>query len=264
MWLLAVSPVWAETVEWVRTPIPVTLGVGVERQVRFEGPAHGGRARRASGDRRPSRGSSPTTPPTGSRPSRSRRAGSGCAWSAPASSCCSTSPRWRTRAARRSRSRCASLGRRRTPSRRSHVPAEDPRDGGGGAHPRRRPARPRPAPAWRSAGGDGRGRDRARRRRRRSTATRTGRGCAGPWSGSLRARGSSSPPSRRRTARPSRWRSTCAGSARRVRPAAARPGGSSPSAGPVRRSPRPGRQGSPRASGVVSREPFDRVTEAAR
>ncbi len=29
----------AETVEWVRTPIPVTLGVGVERQVRFEGPA---------------------------------------------------------------------------------------------------------------------------------------------------------------------------------------------------------------------------------
>ena len=39
VWLLAVSPVWAETVEWVRTPIPVTLGVGVERQVRFEGPA---------------------------------------------------------------------------------------------------------------------------------------------------------------------------------------------------------------------------------
>ena len=37
--LLAASPVWAETVEWVRTPIPVTLGVGVERQVRFEGPA---------------------------------------------------------------------------------------------------------------------------------------------------------------------------------------------------------------------------------
>ena len=29
----------AETVEWERTPIPVTLGVGVERQVRFEGPA---------------------------------------------------------------------------------------------------------------------------------------------------------------------------------------------------------------------------------
>ena len=39
VWLLAASPVWAETVEWVRTPIPVTLGVGVERQVRFEGPA---------------------------------------------------------------------------------------------------------------------------------------------------------------------------------------------------------------------------------
>ena len=37
--LLAASPGWAETVEWVRTPIPVTLGVGVERQVRFEGPA---------------------------------------------------------------------------------------------------------------------------------------------------------------------------------------------------------------------------------
>ena len=29
----------AETVEWERTPIPVTLAVGVERQVRFEGPA---------------------------------------------------------------------------------------------------------------------------------------------------------------------------------------------------------------------------------
>ena len=29
----------AETVEWDRTPIPVTLAVGVERQVRFEGPA---------------------------------------------------------------------------------------------------------------------------------------------------------------------------------------------------------------------------------
>ena len=37
--LLAASPVGAETVEWVRTPIAVTLGVGVERQVRFEGPA---------------------------------------------------------------------------------------------------------------------------------------------------------------------------------------------------------------------------------
>lgn len=29
----------AETVEWERTPIPVTLAVGIERQVRFEGPA---------------------------------------------------------------------------------------------------------------------------------------------------------------------------------------------------------------------------------
>ena len=29
----------AETVEWDRTPIPLTLAVGVERQVRFEGPA---------------------------------------------------------------------------------------------------------------------------------------------------------------------------------------------------------------------------------
>ena len=37
--LLAASSVRAETVEWARTPIPVTLGVGVERQVRFEGPA---------------------------------------------------------------------------------------------------------------------------------------------------------------------------------------------------------------------------------
>ena len=37
--LLAVAGARAETVEWVRTPIPVTLGVGVERQVRFEGPA---------------------------------------------------------------------------------------------------------------------------------------------------------------------------------------------------------------------------------
>ena len=30
---------FAEAVEWERTPIPVTLAVGVERQVRFEGPA---------------------------------------------------------------------------------------------------------------------------------------------------------------------------------------------------------------------------------
>ena len=37
--LLAAWGAQAETVEWVRTPIPVTLGVGVERQVRFEGPA---------------------------------------------------------------------------------------------------------------------------------------------------------------------------------------------------------------------------------
>ena len=37
--LLVASTVRAETVEWERTPIPVTLGVGVERQVRFEGPA---------------------------------------------------------------------------------------------------------------------------------------------------------------------------------------------------------------------------------
>ena len=29
----------AEAVEWERTPIPVTLAVGVERQIRFEGPA---------------------------------------------------------------------------------------------------------------------------------------------------------------------------------------------------------------------------------
>ena len=35
-WACAAS---AETVEWERTPIPVTLAVGVERQVRFEGPA---------------------------------------------------------------------------------------------------------------------------------------------------------------------------------------------------------------------------------
>ena len=37
--LLAAAGARAETVEWARTPIPVTLGVGVERQVRFEGPA---------------------------------------------------------------------------------------------------------------------------------------------------------------------------------------------------------------------------------
>ena len=41
---LGVCALWAwaaaaETVEWERTPIPVTLAVGVERQVRFEGPA---------------------------------------------------------------------------------------------------------------------------------------------------------------------------------------------------------------------------------
>ena len=36
VWACAAS---AETVEWERTPIPVTLAVGVERQVRFEGPA---------------------------------------------------------------------------------------------------------------------------------------------------------------------------------------------------------------------------------
>ncbi len=35
-WLCAAS---AETVEWERTPIPVTLAVGVEREIRFEGPA---------------------------------------------------------------------------------------------------------------------------------------------------------------------------------------------------------------------------------
>ena len=37
--LLAAAGAQAETVEWSRTPIPVILGVGVERQVRFEGPA---------------------------------------------------------------------------------------------------------------------------------------------------------------------------------------------------------------------------------
>ena len=41
-WVVFVLVAWgarAETVEWARTPIAVTLGVGVERQVRFEGPA---------------------------------------------------------------------------------------------------------------------------------------------------------------------------------------------------------------------------------
>ena len=41
-WVVFLLVAWgaqAETVEWVRTPIAVTLGVGVERQVRFEGPA---------------------------------------------------------------------------------------------------------------------------------------------------------------------------------------------------------------------------------
>ena len=36
LWACAAS---AETVEWERTPIPVTLAVGVEREIRFEGPA---------------------------------------------------------------------------------------------------------------------------------------------------------------------------------------------------------------------------------
>ena len=35
-WACAAS---GETVEWERTPIPVTLAVGVEREIRFEGPA---------------------------------------------------------------------------------------------------------------------------------------------------------------------------------------------------------------------------------
>ena len=38
-WIAWASQAGAETVEWERTPIPVTLAVGVERQVRFEGPA---------------------------------------------------------------------------------------------------------------------------------------------------------------------------------------------------------------------------------
>ena len=37
--LLWASGAFAETVEWERTPIAVTLAVGVERQIRFEGPA---------------------------------------------------------------------------------------------------------------------------------------------------------------------------------------------------------------------------------
>lgn len=37
--LLLAPAVAAETVEWERTPIAVTLAVGVERQIRFEGPA---------------------------------------------------------------------------------------------------------------------------------------------------------------------------------------------------------------------------------
>ena len=40
-WLCTACASWAhaETVEWERTPIPVTLAVGVEREIRFEGPA---------------------------------------------------------------------------------------------------------------------------------------------------------------------------------------------------------------------------------
>lgn len=40
-WLCAAwtAGAFAETVEWERTPIPVTLAVGVEREIRFEGPA---------------------------------------------------------------------------------------------------------------------------------------------------------------------------------------------------------------------------------
>ncbi len=39
-WLCVVSTgAAAETVEWGRTPIPVALAVGVEREIRFEGPA---------------------------------------------------------------------------------------------------------------------------------------------------------------------------------------------------------------------------------
>ena len=41
LWLCALCAcaASAETVEWERTPIPVTLAVGVEREIRFEGPA---------------------------------------------------------------------------------------------------------------------------------------------------------------------------------------------------------------------------------
>ena len=39
LWLVCAATAPAETVEWERTPIAVTLAVGVERQVRFEGPA---------------------------------------------------------------------------------------------------------------------------------------------------------------------------------------------------------------------------------
>lgn len=39
LWIALVGQAAAETVEWERTPIPVTLAVGVERQLRFEGPA---------------------------------------------------------------------------------------------------------------------------------------------------------------------------------------------------------------------------------
>ena len=39
LWVAWACDAAAETVEWERTPIPLTLAVGVERQVRFEGPA---------------------------------------------------------------------------------------------------------------------------------------------------------------------------------------------------------------------------------
>ncbi len=39
LYVFCASVAVAETVEWKRTPIPVTLAVGVERQIRFEGPA---------------------------------------------------------------------------------------------------------------------------------------------------------------------------------------------------------------------------------
>ena len=38
-WIAWAGQAAAETVEWERTPIPVTLAVGVEREIRFEGPA---------------------------------------------------------------------------------------------------------------------------------------------------------------------------------------------------------------------------------